>query len=388
MSNLTIPKLFAELPFGTANNRLLSAISFGDSSSVDAFGRLRISIASTQLDSILQYGKLPLVWGESITGAGANSVHLPNESAVLMTVGTVSGDKVIRQTHKYFRYQPAKSQLISMTGVLGAPTANVRTRLGYFDANNGVFFQQSGDTLSVVLRSFVSGAVVDSVVPQTQWSLDMLDGTGRSKLLIDPSFAQIFIMDLQWLGVGRVRMGLQINGRLFYCHEFLNANKSATTYMTTANLPSRYEIETIGATVAGGSLKHICSSVSSEGGTELASGRLFSKGNGVSPIGVTSRRPILTIRPRALFNSIMNRGLIVPIGLQFRGITNDAYFEVVKNGALANSSFSNVDANNSITELDVAATSITGGQVLFGGFVSSGAGAISSIASETIFPLS
>lgn len=386
MSNLTIPRLYSELPFGTSNNRYLSAISIADSPSADAFGRLRISVQTTQFDSTLQYGKVTSKWGELASGAGASSVHVPDESAINMTVGTANGESVVRQTHKYFRYQPGKSQLILQTGTLGPGLANVQCCIGYFNANNGVFFQKIGEAVSVVLRSHVSGTMTEEIVPQSAWNKDKLDGSGRSQVALDFTLSQIFGIDMQWLGVGRVRMGIQVNGHFYYCHEFNNANKNPSSYMTTANLPLRYEIATIGPTSAPSTMKQICSSIASEGGTELASGRFFSIGNKTNTISVTTQRPILTIRPSLIFNSLENRGYLLPLGLVIRGVTNDAYVEVIRNGVLGNAVFAAVSANNSIAEYDVAANTITGGEVIFNSYVSSGAGAISAIDSKTIFP--
>ncbi len=79
---------------------------------------------------------------------------------------------------------------------------------------------------------------------------------------------QIIIIDFEWLGVGRVRVGFVIDGLIYYCHYFNHANDSAfdSVYMSTPNLPLRYDIQTDGT--SGSTLDHICSSVMSEGGIE------------------------------------------------------------------------------------------------------------------------
>jgi hypothetical protein len=48
-----------------------------------------------------------------------------------------------------------------------------------------------------------------------------MDGTGRSGITLDVTKTQIFIVDLEWLGVGRVRLGFVIDGKIYYCHEIL-----------------------------------------------------------------------------------------------------------------------------------------------------------------------
>jgi hypothetical protein len=55
----------------------------------------------------------------------------------------------------------------------------------------------------------------ETVVPQTNWNIDKLDGTGISGITLDISKAQILWMDIEWLGLGTVRIGFVINGNLF-----------------------------------------------------------------------------------------------------------------------------------------------------------------------------
>ena len=68
---------------------------------------------------------------------------------------------------------------------------------------------------------------------------------------------------MQWLGVGRVRVGFNINGVIYYAHYFNNANNLGSVYMSTPNLPVRYEVSSTGGSVT---LDQICCTVQSEGG--------------------------------------------------------------------------------------------------------------------------
>lgn len=146
-------------------------IQIPDSRNLDAFDRLRVSTPTTLFDTQFQYGLQALLW-ETVLTAGGTAVHAPNESAVLFTVSS-DGDAVVRQTHRYFRYQPGKSQAISLTCNMGVGKADTRKRIGYFDASNGLFFEQDGVTLKVVRRSFASGAAVDVGVAQSSWNIGL-----------------------------------------------------------------------------------------------------------------------------------------------------------------------------------------------------------------------
>jgi hypothetical protein len=350
---------------------LNATTTLGDTPQRDAFSRFRASQPVSVFDTQFQYNTQPLLWESVITG-GATAANIANASSVLMTVST-NGDQVARQSHRYFRYQPGKSQLVVMTGILGAVKANTRGRIGYFDAQNGLFFEQSGTAINVVQRSFTGGSASDTPVAQANWNLDKLNGSGPSGVTLDTSKTQIFIIDLQWLGVGRVRFGFDVGGQIIYVHQFLNANSIASVYMTTANLPLRYELTMTGATTAT-TMTQICQSVISEGGFEDERGLLFTANNGITTIAVTTRRPILSIQTKPTFNSLTNRGFIEPQSVECQIGSGTALVEVVYNGTLTGASFTSVDAN-SLTNRDSSATAISGGTVLLSFYVSGGAGA-------------
>ena len=79
-------------------------------------------------------------------------------------------------------------------------------------------------------------------VPQTQWNLDKMDGTGPSGYNLDLSKMQMFYIDYSWYGAGFIRWGLRgTNGQVTYCHKLLNNNVNTEAYMRSGNLPARYE---------------------------------------------------------------------------------------------------------------------------------------------------
>lgn len=346
-------------------------IGDGSNANLDAFGRLRTANPASLFESQMQYNLSPLFWESNLTGA-ASVTHLPNESSARLRCTTASGDKVIRQTKRYFRYQAGKSQLIELTGIIGDKKANVRQRIGYFDTNNGLFFEQDENNLKVVRRTYVSGSPVDNAVNQSSWNIDTLDGNGESGITLDMSKTHIFVIDLQWLGVGRVRFGFVINGDLIYCHEVLNANSLTNVYMTTANLPLRYEIENTAGTASTTDMIQICGAVMSEGGYDDEYGITHSASNGITSIGVTTRRPILSIRPSTTFNSITNRGHVQPLDYGLYATTNAAFIELVVNGSLTGAAFGSA-GSNSIVDYDVTASAISGGDIIDSSFIAASA---------------
>ncbi len=210
---------------------------------IDAFGRQRISTPEMIFNSKQIFDNQPLYWDDvQETGSGTTSTHSSFTASTTLAVSANTAGKRTRQTYMRFNYQPSKSQLIHITGVLkksGGGTGII-TRMGYFDDDNGIFLQRSGSTVSIVLRTSTSGSPSDSnLITQANWNLDKMDGSGISGVSLDFSKTQILIIDFEWLGVGCVRIGFVIDGLIFYCHQFNNANNLSSVYMSTPNLPLR-----------------------------------------------------------------------------------------------------------------------------------------------------
>lgn len=342
---------------------------------VDAFGRMRVSTIASIFDSMLQYDLDPI---NNLTELAGNGIvtHLPNESAAsISTGGTASGDKAIYQSRKYHRYQAGKSQLALITANLGESKLNVRKRVGLFDDANGFIFEQDGaGVASVIIRSSTSGSPVDNRVVQSNWNLDKLDGTGPSGVTLDLSKAQIFVIDFQWLGVGKVRMGFDIDGLLYYCHEFKHANSVTTVYMSTPHLPVRTEIENTGQAASATAIKKFCSSIVAEGGLPEEPGYAFSANRGIAALAVTTRRPVLSVRLAPSFQGKVNRAHLIFKEMEMLAATNSCLWELVVAGTLTGASWVDVDTVNSIAQYDLSATAIAGGRVFDQGFAVSGAG--------------
>ena len=84
--------------------------------------------------------------------------------------------------------------------------------------------------------------VTERRVPQNQWNLDRLDGTGPSGYLLDPTRMQMLMIQYTWYGAGFVDYGVRGPlGNYIFCHRFMNNNINYEAYMRTGNLPCRYQ---------------------------------------------------------------------------------------------------------------------------------------------------
>ena len=372
-------------PLLRVNN--VGGVSYNDagniSASIDAFGRMRVSNPYTLFDGTQRYRDDEFKWNQVDTGA-ATSVFLPNESTMLMSVSG-TGDSAVRQTKQVFSYQPGKSLLTLTTFVMNAPTVGLRQRVGYFGAQNGVYFEVDGTNINLVIRKYTSGTVDDTTekIPRSQWNGDKMDGLGGqsniSGVTLDVTKAQIFWCDVEWLGVGSVRCGFVINGQFIVCHIFHHANILDKVYMTTASLPVRYELTSTGAA---GAMRAICSTVISEGGY---SNRSQSRAAGTALTGknlITSAyRPLVCIR----LKSANIDSIVVPTKFDLYGLQLAAFgYRVILNPTLTDASWTSAGDNSSV-EYDLSATALSGGTVIDQGiFVGSNKGGTASVSSSDV----
>jgi hypothetical protein len=259
------------LPTGAATDA-----TFQNSSLIDEFGRLRVTAVETLFDSKQIFSNDPLFWDDQETSGGGTTSSWTADSAVsVMGVALSTAGVRVRQTFLHMNYEPGKTQLIYLTGNLrlsGGGTG-ITARIGYFHETNGLFFENAAGTVRVVRRTHVSGSTVDNAVTQASWNLDTMAGAGPSGITLDWTKHQILVIDFAWLGVGRVRFGVEVGGRIYYVHEMLHSNVLNSVYMSTPNLPLRFELTNSGTGVAS-TMTHGCSTVISEGGADPANGVL------------------------------------------------------------------------------------------------------------------
>ena len=216
ISDTQVYPKYALLTYDIGSNGT-NASPFGDNSSLDAFGRLRVSQPSTLLDSKLIYGKQNVTFDEVLSG-NATSVHVPYDSCVLMST-TAANSFAIRQTRSRFNYQPGKSIQFMFTGLF-SPETNIIKRVGAFQSlssvpyepSDGIWLEVTSNGPALVCRK-TQGTLHTEYTPQSAWNIDKMDGTGPSGITLNFNNTQLFSIDYEWLGVGRIRYGFFVNGR-------------------------------------------------------------------------------------------------------------------------------------------------------------------------------
>lgn len=333
----------------------------------DAFGRTRISMPFTLFDSQNRY----LDGGQFATKtvSGGSVTYDANSSSFALTVTGANSASVIRQCRTVQLYQPGKSLMVMNTFAMGTLQAGLRQRVGYFTSGNGVYFEADGDDLYMVIRSSVTGSPLNNRVAQADWNQDPMDGTGPSGITIDPTKTQIFWTDIEWLGVGSVRVGFVINGIFYICHVFNHANTETNVYMTTATLNCRLEITNTTAT-SGATMRQICSTVISEGGyNPITNLKYVSNGTNTYKVPVANvRTNLASIKLNSAYpDAVVTAAQIDLLLIDVRY----GEYQLVLNAsnAIANTSWANV--NNSVVQTNEDRFEIGDGTVVYSGLSSS-----------------
>lgn len=335
---------------------------------VDAFGRARFSQPLTLFDSSHRYRDNGL-WDTEVSNGGSTAFSA-NEGLVNLVVDATANSEVIRETSSVFSYQPGKSLQVLNTFVMNSPKEDLRQRVGYFGEENGIYLELDGSDLYFVRRSYNTGSVINTRIHQDDWNIDTLKGTGPSGYTLDITKAQIMFIDIEWLGVGSVRCGFVIDGKLIHAHSFHHANVITSTYMTTASLPLRYEIRNNDATGSSSTLKQICSTVISEGGYELrgtqqAVGTAIDSAKALATAG--TYYPVVSIR----LKSTALDAIVIPTAISVMGVATGIYAWRITEGATV-TTVSWADAGvNSAVEYTISGTAVSGGRVLATGYITS-----------------
>lgn len=349
-------------------------IRAADSASVDAFGRWRVSSPTTIFDSKQVFDNQPLFWDDQQeSGGGTSSTYDQDTARTRLAVSDTTAGKRTRQTFMRFNYQSGKSQQVIMTGVLnGTSGAGITTSMGLFDDDNGIFLIDAETTIKIVLRTNVTGTAADNAVVQSNWNIDVMDGTGPSGITMDFSKTLLLVIDLEWLGVGRVRVGFVLNGRIFYAHGFTSSNALTEVYMSTPNLPLRFQIENDG-TGGVARMDHICATVISEGGVQN-NGILRYKSTAGAHVDATTENTLYAVVGMRLKASDVGATVdVINVSIVEHQGAKEFEWVLVFNATVAGSPTYSNETNSAVqTFLGATANTVTGGTIITGGFTSSG----------------
>ena len=213
----------------------------------------------------------------------------------------------------------------------------------------------------IAANNAVITKTIDQRIPQSQFNIDRLDGTGPSGYRLDLGRMQMFYIDYSWYGAGFIRWGFRgTNGDIIYAHKQANNNINYEAYMRSGNLPGRYEVNTFSKyTILSASLGTGDSTMSVADHLEFPSaGTLWIHNSAASEfVTYTGKSGAASLS----FN--LAAGNTVITGASTTGVTTGQY--VVANGIPSGTTVQSVVTNTSVT-LSQPATFTSTQTVTFG----------------------
>lgn len=332
---------------------------------VNGTNRLRTADVRVTFDFHHAYSDQSQLFEEIVSPQGSTTLA---ESYMTLSVNGAMG-RVVRQSYRYLPINPGGTKLTAVGAVLStsypSQPSGICSRIGLFDDSadkvvdiqgNGFFFQLNGGAFGVGYRTSTNGtAQADSVVPQSNFSDDKVDGSGKSGFVFNPYVTQTYIIDMTWFGSGLVRLGFLHGKKIVFCHTFSFPHINVSFCQSPA-LPVRFEIRNTTASGQTDALRVFSGVTWSEG----ASGRprrLLSSNTGTTLIPCTSRRPVISLR-------LSDQGNRACLYLRRLDVLSDheCLWEIYLGGTLGNSSF--VSPSGHISQVDTSSTTISGGALL------------------------
>src|SRR3989344_3155522 len=232
------------IPVNIASNQIVSVNIDKNSKLKDLFDRINIvNPVIIFNNSLVTDITDELIWDDvQVSGGGTTSTYDYNTASVTLEVSNITAGRRVRQTFVRFLSIPGNDQMIMMGGIFGNQQNGITKYIGYMDNNNGLFFSVNSTTINVGIRTFTSGVAVDTLIPQSEWNLDTMDGNGPSGIILDLTKMNCYIMKYQIVGGGRIKWGLYMNNDIYYVHQISTNNTNSVVYIQNCRLPLRYEI--------------------------------------------------------------------------------------------------------------------------------------------------
>jgi hypothetical protein len=278
-------------------------------SNYDGHSRLKVSVAEIVYESKNLHGRNPTLWSEHTEGGGGIAFNY-QKAGVELTVGTAAGDVAERTLVEFPAYTPGKVQAAGLTAVMNAPKPGLRQEYGFGYYREKIVFRMEGLEPQIVMRSYTTGAVIETIHPRDEWNgdpsdprkADAFDGDGPSGIVLDVTKIQLLQVDYLWQGAGFYGVGMIIDGKEHQIHRVHVSNHQDAPWIRQGSLPLTYRIENIAETVTPSTMLEVCSEISSEGGA-LKTGLSFSADNDILPVGTsTTDTPILLIRMKQRYS--------------------------------------------------------------------------------------
>lgn len=340
-----------------------------------AFGEILTGQLSPQFQGSFEY---------TVDNTDLNTNIIANGGTVTQASGmgvvgtsTTTASTACFQSKQHARYKSGLGGVDRFTALFTAPVAETEQYVGLADEvgssaafKNGYMVGYDGTTFG--FHRFQNDAKITTNL--ADWD-DPLDGTGASGIAIDQTKLNIFFIQYQYLGAGAIIVWYEKpNGDIVKVHTVQYANLNTEPSTHNPNFHHMIWVNNKGTT-ANLIIKSSSYAYFVEGNTSFIELHQPLNASGTqSKGGVTIEVAIYTIRNKASYASKTNFIDVVLLeagaSIEADSANNLGNFRIVKNATLGGTpSWSDINANNSVIEIDTAGTTVTGGTELGAGLL-------------------
>ncbi len=299
----------------------------------------------------------------TVTGSGSVTYSGSDNMALLRT-GTANGAAVAKlvSLRNFIPIPFSEVYLYLIAGFDTSATSGTNQWVGMFDDADGFAVGCSEAEFSILYRR----SEVDAVIRSTEFNVDKLDGSGPSRVMLDPSKINLFRISYGWMGSTQIVFEvLAPEGSWYPFHVLSKLNYTINAVLSKPILP-------VSATVTRVSGKNdvtmrlVALGMGSIGKRQASAERNYSSVRNDFSVAINQTKPVLTVRNKPMVSGKTNR-MEVQISMVSLSSDVNARFWLTKNPTLTNSRFSDVDSN-SCMEVDMSATAVNGGTQLLSFF--------------------
>lgn len=306
------------------------------------------------------YGTSALRDVETVSGTGAISSSATGE--ILLSTGATATSAATLESGERGRYIPGYGAEAGIgIRVPAAPTGNQFARWGLWDdVTPSEGFYWGVDATGIYVGYLNNGA--ETKIRQSSWNVDKLDGTGKSRITLNQSDGVIYRVNFTWYGYGQILFS--IISVVDNVQQLVPAHSLRITGDTSVRNPN------------------LAVFAQADNGGDAADLDVYVGGRNYSIVGkyvpkrrmtgqerasvatATTAKPLMTFRRKSGFldRSVKVQGFEVDVG------TEPVIVEIRLNGTLTAASYAtptNHTAGETALEVDVSATAISGGEVLY-----------------------
>lgn len=343
-------------------------------------GRVRIDSYRTAFGESAVAEKSPIMQGSfeytvdntelnSKVETSGGTVTQSNAMCVVSSSTTANSDAQFKTT-THAKYRAGQGGNVRFTALFSDGAQGCYQYIGLADERgssaslkNGYMIGYDGTTFG--FHRFVNDVKV--TVSQADWE-DPLDGSGRSGMLLDNTKLNVWEIKFQYLGAGEIILSVEDDstGKFIEVHRVLYANKNTEPSVHNPNFHFMIDVDN-GATTNNVLVQSASYAYFIEGKNSFIELHQPQFGSGEKQkTTVTTEVAILTIRNKATYVSKTNFiGIIlvnISSSIEASSANNLGKVRVVKNTTLGGTpSYSDINTNNSVVEIDTAGTTLTGG---------------------------